>query len=92
MARKLTPEQREQMLAALAEDDASADDFEVEIWNERGQGARVPFSKGKSWLAEAFGIDLEPPKADAPKADQKTPADDGKVRPAHFGGQRRTAG
>lgn len=84
---RLTPEQRAELQKQLDDDAASADDFEVELWNERGQGARVPFSKGKAWLAEAFGIDLDPPKTD-PKTEPK--ADDGKVRPAHFGGQRRT--
>lgn len=85
---RLTAEERAELQRKLDEDAATADDFEVEIWNERGQGARVPFSKGKNWLAEAFGIDLEPPK---PKADETPKADDGKVKPVHFGGQRRSA-
>lgn len=86
---RLTPEQRAALEKQLADDDAAENDFEVEIWNERGQGARVPFSKGRQWLADAFGIDLAPAaddkdKGDAGKQDAKT-----NVRPAHFGGQQR---
>jgi hypothetical protein len=34
--------------------DAAAD-FEIEVYNE-GKGARLPFSQGRKWLMENFGI------------------------------------
>jgi hypothetical protein len=63
---KLTPEQEKQLADLAALRDAPDDDseFEIEIWNEKGQGARVPYGKGRSWLQENFGIDLDPPPAD----------------------------
>jgi hypothetical protein len=48
--------------AAEAEDE----DFSIEIWDESGAGAKVPYSKGRSWLAR-FGIDVETPSADEGK-------------------------
>lgn len=30
------------------------EDYEVEIWNADGSGARVPHSQGKNWLAAKF--------------------------------------
>ena len=36
------------------------DEFEVEIYDENGRGARLPYRKGRSWLQQHFGIDLEP--------------------------------
>lgn len=89
---RLSAEERAALQKQLDDDAAAENDFDVEIWNEKGQGARVPFSKGRQWLADAFGIDLDPPAADAGKdgagkSDPKT-----NVRPAHFGGQTRKTG
>lgn len=52
------------------------DDFAIEIWDETGAGAKVPFSKGQDWLRR-FGIGVEPP------ADDKT----SKPKPADSSGQ-----
>jgi hypothetical protein len=62
---KLTPEQAKQLAELQAQADAPDDeDFEVEIF-DGDKGARVPYSKGKSWLSKTFGIDLgDPPAAD----------------------------
>lgn len=35
------------------------DDYEVEVWNEKGQGARVRRSHAKPFL-QSLGIDLDP--------------------------------
>jgi len=43
--------------------DAQAQDDEVEIWNEKGQGARVRRSVAKPFL-QSLGIDLDPPASD----------------------------
>lgn len=61
---KMSPEQRAALEQQLAEDDQAEDesDFEIEIWNGDGDGARLPFSKGKAYLAR-FGIEIEPPSA-----------------------------
>jgi hypothetical protein len=62
---KLTADQQKQLddLTALASapDD---DDYEIEICNG-DRRARVPYRKGRSYLQEHFGIDLDPPAADA---------------------------
>jgi uncharacterized protein YcbX len=79
---KLTPEQAKQLKDLQAQADApDEDDFDVEIW-EGDKGARVPYSKGRSWLSQTFGIDLgDPPAADdgadKPAGKDAPPADDG---------------
>jgi hypothetical protein len=74
---KLTAEQQKQLddLTALAaaEDDS---DFEIEI----GSGdnfARVPYSKGRSWLQKTFGIDLDPEPEPEPEPVKGSKAKDG---------------
>lgn len=42
-----------------AEAQNAADDDEVEIWNEKGQGARVRRSVAKPFL-QSLGIDMDP--------------------------------
>lgn len=74
---------REELLAALAEEDKREKDeknrFEVEIGSE-GQYARVPYEKARGWLQKTFGIDLdEEPKQDP---DEGKPEDD---KPVRFG-------
>jgi hypothetical protein len=52
----------EEFLAAKRESEAqnSADeDYEVEVWNEKGQGARLKRSHAKPFL-QSLGIDLDP--------------------------------
>ena len=57
---KLSKEERAELERRLADDDATEeDDFEVEIGSE-GNYARVPYRKGRSWLQQTFGIDLDP--------------------------------
>jgi hypothetical protein len=59
------------------------DDFDVEIWDEKGAGARVPYRKGKTFL-QRFGIDVEPPaKDDKPEPDKDKPG----AATRYFGGK-----
>jgi hypothetical protein len=40
-------------------DDADDDDeFDIEIWDSSGNGARVPYRKGKDWFEKTFGVNL----------------------------------
>ena len=45
--------------AASEKENAESEDYEVEIWNEKGQGARVKRSHAKPFL-QSLGIDLDP--------------------------------
>lgn len=53
-----TRKEIEDQIAALqAEAESMGDedsDYEVEIWNEKGEGARVPHSQGRHWLSAKF--------------------------------------
>jgi hypothetical protein len=75
---------REELLAALAEEDKrekeEKDRFEVEI-GSAGNYARVPYEKARSWLQATFGIDLDAEDKQDPPADEGK--DDGK--PVRFG-------
>ena len=88
---KLSPEQAKQLKEltdlANAPDD---EDFEVEIFDGE-KGARVPYSKGRSWLQKTFGIDLGEPPADEEEEDgeEGKPA---KPTPVHFRGRGAKAG
>ncbi len=64
-------------------------ELQVEIWDESGRGARLPYAKGRSWLAKTFGIDADELK---PQDEEQAPEDGepGKVRPAYFGGKRQS--
>jgi hypothetical protein len=70
----LTDEEKAQLeaLTAKANEPDDNEDFDIEIWDEHGAGAKVPYSKGRSWLAR-FGIDVDPPTDDGGK-----PAGNGK--------------
>jgi hypothetical protein len=35
------------------------DEYEIEIYSPKGHGARLPYRKGKGFLAEHFGIDAD---------------------------------
>ena len=71
-------ERRKQLEAELAELDKPDPDenFEIEI-GEGDKFARVPYSKGRSWLQKTFGIDMGEEPADdegegeAPKPDEE---------------------
>lgn len=85
MAPRLTREQRQALLDQIAADDEAAageEDYDVQIWDDAGNGAQVRYSKARSWLQKTFGIDLDPDPAGDPEGD-----DDGKAKP----GQRKPA-
>lgn len=46
------------------------EDFHIEIWDETGAGAKVPYSKGRTWL-QRFGIDMPSEPEAEPEADPK---------------------
>jgi len=67
--------------------EVEADDFHIEIWDETGAGAKVPYSKGRGWLAR-FGIDVEPLPADEAKPSKPAAVKDDKSPDTvlrHFG-------
>jgi hypothetical protein len=67
--------------AAAAETDAD-EDYDVEIWDETGKGARVKRSHAKTFLQQ-FGIDLDPETEDDKTDKTKTkPKGSGKPAPA----------
>jgi hypothetical protein len=73
----LSDEEKQQLAALQAkENEPDADDYDIEIWDETGAGARIPYSKGRSWL-NRFGIDLP----DAPEAEAEGDQDQGKGKP-----------
>jgi hypothetical protein len=74
----LTDEEKAQLEALQQKDaePANDDDFDVEIWDETGAGAKVPFREGKKFLAR-FGIGIEEPLADSSKPDGKSKAGSG---------------
>lgn len=48
------------------------DDYEIEIYDTaKGRGARIPVSKGKSWLYDNFGIGEPSAEPKAPKGKQE---------------------
>ena len=79
------PSKREELLAALAEEEKrekeERDRFEVEIGSD-GNYARVPYEKAKDWLAKTFGIDLDSEPKQEPPADDKG---EGDGKPVRFG-------
>jgi hypothetical protein len=60
------------------------DDFSIEIWDETGAGAKVPYHKGKSWL-QRFGIDM-PETPEAEPDETKPPAKPRAVKSADESG------
>jgi hypothetical protein len=72
---KLSDEQQAQLdqLTALQNaPDETDSDFEIEVWNGAGNGARIPYSKGAGWLEKEFGITLDKP-TDPNAADPNAP-------------------
>lgn len=64
----LSPEEKETLDALTAKANTpDDDDFDIEIWDESGAGAKVPYRKGRTWL-NRFGIDMP----ETPAADQET--------------------
>jgi len=55
-----TPEEIAAWEARMSEPEGgSDDDFEIEIYSPEGHGARIPYSKGRKYLQENFGIDID---------------------------------
>jgi hypothetical protein len=76
----LTPEEKATLDALTQKaNQPDEDDFDIEIWDETGAGAKVPYHKGRKWL-ERFGIDLPIPDA-VTGTDPKSP----KVKPEGTG-------
>lgn len=82
---KLTDEEKRLLedLTNKAKEEDPDEKFEIEIYDTgAGKGARVPYSHGKKWLFDTFGLGEDP----NPKSDDKV--DDGKpssVRTGYFG-------
>jgi len=94
----LSKEEQEQLAALQAKaEEPDSDDFDVEIWDETGAGAKVPYSKGKTWL-QRFGIDLPEPEPEAEaeaegKPKRSRPATTGNVAHAQkYFGSKKAAG
>lgn len=82
---KLTPEQQAQLdeLQKLSEaPDDEDEDYEIEIYAPDGSGARVPYRKGKSWLAKTFGIDADSLSKPDDTSKSRKPATRGKTADA----------
>jgi hypothetical protein len=69
----LSKDEQAQLDALTRKASEPDEDFDIEIWDETGAGAKVPYSKGRSWLNK-FGIDLpvEAPESE-PEPEPKTP-------------------
>lgn len=52
-----------------AKNTAQEDDYEVEVWNEKGQGARLRRSHAKPFL-QSLGIDVDPPEEEGDSGDK----------------------
>ena len=95
---KLSAEQQaqlDQLMALQNEPDESDSDFEIEVWNGQGNGARIPYSKGAGWLEKEFGITLDKPadpNADPNAQDPNAQDPESTAKPRtsgkYFGGQR----
>lgn len=70
-----------------AKQDKADGDLRVVLWHSDGRGAEVPYSKGKKWLADTFGIDVDKePVQDEPGDDGDE--DEGKGKPVTRFGRR----
>lgn len=83
----LTDEEKAQ-LAALQKKESEPDDsdFDIEIWDETGAGAKVPYRKGRTWL-QRFGIDLDPEPEGEGEGEGEGQAASGKPRGSSAKGQ-----
>lgn len=73
-----TRKEIEDQIAALqaeAESMGEDDEFDVEIWNEKGEGARLPHGQTTRWLQSKFPELFAP---EEPDTDADNSADDGK--------------
>jgi hypothetical protein len=78
-------------LDALTKKAAEPDeeDFHVEIWDESGAGAKLPFSQARTYLAR-FGIGIETPAEPAPADTKVKPDKDAPTVLRHFGKSTKT--
>jgi hypothetical protein len=83
---KLTAAERAELEAKLAADDQDDDDDEYELGFGDGTYIRGRHSRISKYAA-ARGVKLEPD----PEPDEDARPTSGKVRPAHFGAQRRSS-
>lgn len=87
---KLSAEEQKLLddLNAKANEEDPDDKFEIEIYDtSQGKGARIPFSHGKKWLFDTFGVGDAP----APKEGEGDgKSGDGKenVKTGYFGRQQ----
>jgi hypothetical protein len=88
---KLSAEEQKLLddLNAKANEEDPDDKFEIEIYDtSQGKGARIPFSHGKKWLFDTFGVGEDPtPKSEG---EGKEGSGDGKqnVKTGYFGRQQ----
>lgn len=68
-----------------AKNASAEDDYEVEVWNEKGQGARLRRSHAKPFL-QSLGIDVDPPA----EGDDKGDKGDGGTAPKSSSNRRST--
>jgi hypothetical protein len=68
----LSNEEKAQLEALQAKEQEPDDNGDVEIWDETGAGAKVPYHKAKNWLAR-FGIDLPEEAEGAPDQEEAKP-------------------
>jgi hypothetical protein len=84
--------EEQELLADLQrrEQEGDEEDFEIEVYDTaKGRGARIPFSKGRNWLWNEFGIGEDPnPKTDDKGKKPSGKEDDGSAqRKGYFGRQ-----
>jgi hypothetical protein len=76
-----TQQEIDEFNARMEEPEDNTDDFEIEIFSPEGHGARLPYSRGRAYLQEHFGIDLDPTPTDPanstnpPKGKKQNPVD-----------------
>jgi hypothetical protein len=64
--------------AASEKEQADNEDFDVEIWDEKGRGVRTKRSHAKPFL-QSLGIDIDPPDNDGSDGDDADKGDKGKT-------------
>jgi hypothetical protein len=62
----LSDDEKAQLAALQAKENEPDEDYQIEIWDETGAGAKLPFSQGRTWL-QRFGIGVPEPTEDEPK-------------------------
>lgn len=86
-----TRKEIEDQIAALqaeADQMGEEDEFDVEIWNEKGEGARLPHGQTTRWLRSKFPELFEPDQPD-PDADADNQDANGKGNTAKSGSKSR---